>query len=110
MLKKSLQISGTLTAFLLFLSITINDKPVFSYVYDLISPVTKYAQNHIQSFFNKSLDTSETYSKKIFANSVPHFNDSVRSKLASGKRTAGAPLENIELEDKQELDQLIKNH
>lgn len=111
MIKTALSISGLLIGFLLFMSITVNDKPIFSHVYGFISPATKYAQNQTEDFFAKTFQSTQSYSKKIFDNSVPKVKDSVESKLSSTlKKAAGEPQEKITPKDKEELDQLIKNH
>ena len=110
-MKTILQIFGLLFGFLLFLTIEINDKPIFSHIYRVISPATQYAQNATEDFFARSFSSSKTYSKKLFDNSVPKVKDSVKSKLAAHKKTiVEEPAEHITKEDKQELDQLIKNH
>jgi hypothetical protein len=111
-MKAALKISGLLIGFLLFLSVTINGKPIFNYVYDAISPATKYAQNATQDFFGRSMNSTEVYSKKLFDNSVPKVKDSVKSKLSSTlkKAVAAEPEEKIMESEKKELDQLIKNH
>ncbi len=110
MIKTTLSIFGLLVGFLLFMSITVNNKPMFSHVYEFISPATKYAQNKTEEFFEKSFQSTQTYSKKIFDNSVPKVKDSVKSKLAAQGKVGSEPLEKIPIEDKEELDQLIKNH
>lgn len=110
MIKTTLSITGLFVAFLLLMSITVNDKPIFSHVYKLISPATNFAQNETEEFFAKFLDSTQSYTKKIFDNSVPKLKDSVQSKLSSRlKKAAGEPQEKITLRDKEELDQLIKN-
>jgi hypothetical protein len=111
-MKTAFKISGLLIGFLLFLSITVNNKPIFHHVYNVISPATIYAQNATAAFFDRSVNSTETYSKKLFDNSVPKLKDSVDSKLASTlKKAAKAePEEKIMESEKRELDQLIKNH
>lgn len=110
MIKTTLSIFGLLVGFLLFMSITINNKPMFSHVYEFISPATKYAQSRTEDFFAKSFQSTQTYSKKIFDNSVPKVKDSVKSKLSAQGKVGSEPLEKITTEDKAELNQLIKNH
>jgi hypothetical protein len=109
-MKTALKISGLLIGFFLFLSITYKDKPFFNYVYDVISPATKYVQSATVGFFHRSVSNTQTYSKKLFDNSVPKMKDSVGSKFSAPKRTAGEPEEAITTDDKEELDALIKNH
>lgn len=107
------KITGLLFGFLIFLSVTINDKPIFSYIYKVISPMTTASQEAVASFFNRSVNSTEKYSKKLFDNSVPKgMKDSVDSKLSSTLKKASAkePQEQIHESEKRELNQLIKNH
>ncbi len=110
MIKTAFSIFGLLVGFLLFMSITVGNKPMFSYVYEFISPATKYAQNKAEDFFAQSFESTQSYSKKIFDNSVPKIKDSVKSKFSAQKKMGGEPEEKITTQDKQELNQLIKNH
>lgn len=106
----ALKTFGIMIATVLLLSITIKDKPLFSYIYDVISPATKAGQSTITSLFDKSLEGTQDYSKKLFDNSVPKVKDAVKSQLASQKKNVAEPAEKILDEEKEELDQLIKNH
>lgn len=110
MIKTTFSIFGLLVGFLFFMSITFNNKPLFSYVYEFISPTTKYAQNKVETFLSKSFESTESYSRKIFENSVPKVKDSVKSKLSAHKKMGGEPEEKITHKEKQQLDQLIKNN
>lgn len=95
----------------LVFSIRVKNQPVFGHIYDLISPATKSAQNATESFFKRSFSHTQTYSKKIFDNSIPRVKDSVKSKLSSQKKVEIAePAEKITEEEKSQLDDLIKNH
>lgn len=97
--------------FLIFLSITVDDRPIFTYIYKSISPVTTAAQELVEGFFNRSIAGTKTYSRKIFDNSVPKIKDSVKSKLSSQlKNQDNVFEEKITEEDRSELDALIKNH
>jgi hypothetical protein len=110
-MKSALKTLGLLVTFLLVMSITIKDRPLFTYVYEFISPATEYAQDATEEFFERSVTSTQSYSKKIFDNSVPKVKDSVKSKLASRAKTEIAePAERIMEEEKEELDELIKNH
>ncbi len=111
-MRTAIKVSCLLFGFLIVLSVTINDKPIVSYIYKAISPATTYSQDAIASFFNRSVNSTEKYSKKLFDNSVPKVKDSVDSKLSSTLKKAAAsePQEKILDREKQELDQLIKNH
>src|SRR3712207_677551 len=108
-MKTLFKTAGLLLGFFLLLCITIKDKPLFTYIYDVISPGTKYAQEATEGFFSRSVSSTHTYSKKLFDNSVPKVRDTVKSKLSSNKKMVVIE-ERISEEDKQELDQLIKNH
>lgn len=110
-MKIALRITGLFVIFILFLSITINSKTIFAHFYQLISPVTIAAQEATEDFFERSITGTKRYSKKMFDNSVPNIKDSVKSKLASPiGRTQKAPLEDITPHEREELNDLIKNH
>ena len=109
-MKTIFSIFGLLVVFLVMLSVEISGKPIFSHIYGVISPATKSAQNATQKFFSKSVDSTQTYSKKLFNNSEPRVRDAVKSKLSSTKKMVSEPAEKITDEEKKELDQLIKNH
>lgn len=101
----------TAIALLLFLSITINKKPIFNHVYGVISPLTTTLQNGTENMVSSSLNSLQDYAKKLFDNSRPKVRDQVGTKAAAPKRhVPGAPLEKITQEDKEALDSLIKNH
>lgn len=109
-MKTLFSIFGLLVVLLLFLSIEINDKPIFAHIYKIISPATQYAQNTAEDLFSKSVDSTQTYSKKLFNNSEPKVRDAVKSKLSSTKKMVAEPAERITEDEKKKLDQLIKNH
>jgi hypothetical protein len=109
-MRSAFKLFGLFTSFLFILSITFKDKTLFYHIYDVISPLTIMAQRTTEDFFQRSLSGTKTYSKKIFDNSIPNFNDSVKSRLASPQKTSGTnPSELITDEEKKELDDLIKN-
>ena len=100
-----------LIAFFFFLTIEVKDKPIFSHIYGIISPATKTVQNATEDLIEKSVDNTQSFSKKLFDNSVPKVKDSVRSKQASlKKRMVAEPAERITEKEKEELNSLIKNH
>jgi len=111
-MKTALKICGIIIGFFVFLSITVKNKPIFNYIYEVTSPATKFAQNATEEFFGRSVNSTEEYSKKLFDNSVPKVRDAVDSKLSSTLKRAAAtePEEKILESEKKELDQLIKNH
>jgi hypothetical protein len=92
---------------ILVLSINIKDRPLFSYIYDVISPATESVQDSVASFFSDSFSNTHKVSKQLFDNSVPKVKDKISSKLSA---PAGKPQEKIEREEKQQLDDLIKDH
>lgn len=102
---------GILSAFLFFLSINVNGKPIFNSIYKVISPMTLSIQDVTEGFLKRSVSNTKDYSKKIFDNSVPKVRDSVKSKFSANQKNAMSTIEEkITDEDKEELDALIKNH
>jgi hypothetical protein len=98
------------TATIFFLSIEIGKKPIFSHIYNVISPATKGAQNLAESLFGNSVDKTQKFSKDLFDNSTPRMKDSVKSKMSSLKNHKGLPQEQIPERDRKKLDELIKSH
>ena len=94
-------------AFILVLSINVNNKPIFTHIYKVISPATESAQKSIHAFFSSSFSKSQKVSKQLFDNSVPAMKDKISSKLSA---PAGKPLEKIHTEEREQLDDLIKDH
>ena len=109
-MRSLLRFIGTTVFLLVVLSITIKDETIFDHIYGVISPATKSAQKITESFVAKSFESTEEYGRKIFDNSVPKLKDSVKSKLSANKRKLSAPLDDIPVEDKQQLERLIKSH
>lgn len=109
-MKKVLGVLGIFIATVLFLSIEVGNKPIFGHIYKMISPATKGAQEATEGFFNRSMNKTEKYSKKLFDNSIPKVNDSVKSKMSSVKKKTTEPLEDITEREKEQLDDLIKTH
>lgn len=109
-MKTAAKFFGLLIAFLIVMSINVNDKPIFAYVYDFISPATNSAQDATEGFFKRSMSSTSSYSKKLFDNSVPRVKDSVKSQLSSSRKQVAEPAERITEEEKEQLDDLIKNH
>lgn len=100
----------TLFIFMCFLTIEVNDRPIFNHIYKVISPATTFVQNSVEGVFKKSIAGTKDYSRKLFDNSVPRVKDSVDSKLSGRSKIISEPLENISEKDRRELNQLIKNH
>lgn len=94
-------------ALVLVLSININNKPIFAHIYKVISPATESAQKSVQGFFSSSFSKTQKVSKQLFDNSVPAVKDKISSKQSA---LIGKPLEKIEKEEREQLDELIKDH
>lgn len=110
-MRSALKYCGLFLLVVVIFSITINDRPVFSYIYQAISPATKLAQRKTLDLFHYTADVSETYTKKLFDNSTPRFKDSVKSRLSARKHASDRePLDEIRREDKEQLDELIRSH
>ena len=105
-----LKITGFFTLVVLMLSITVNGKPLFSHIYNVISPATTTAQEVAESLFDSSVKAGRNLTHKLFDNSVPKLKDSVRSRQAAPAKPDGTPAEFIKPEEKEELDELIKSH
>jgi hypothetical protein len=101
---------GFFVALVIILSITINTKPLFSYIYQVISPATNYAQNIAQDLLNGTVKSAQDLTKKLFDNSVPKQKDTLKTKYSAPKRGDGTPQEEIVVEEKEQLDELIKTH
>jgi len=101
-MKSVLKVSGLLIVFLIFLSITVKDKPIFNYIYSGISPLTIESQNIVEDFVKRTLSGTKNYSVKIFDNSNPRFKEVMDTKVSS------LATEKITDEDKSKLDDLIR--
>jgi hypothetical protein len=102
MLKSTLKYAGICVAVVLFLTITVNNKTLFQYIYSAISPATRATQQATQDLVSFAFDKTHGYGKKLFDNSVPR----VRAKAEN----MAAPAEFINEEEKEQLDDLIKAH
>ena len=110
MIISSFKIISLSLVIIFILSININQKPAFYYINEAISPLMETAQKGVENFFQRSLHGTKIYSKKIFENSVPKVNDSIKSKLSSHRNKDLGPLEEIKTEEKAELDELIRKY
>ncbi len=108
-MKRALHIFGLVMLTICALSITVNDRTLFSTIYNVISPATKLAQRGALSAFNYSANKVQVFTHQIFDNSVPKA-DAVRSKFSAPSRghAVSAPAEHIESHEKEQLDDLIK--
>jgi len=109
-MKTFLKIAGLFLFLILLLSVTVKEKPLFSYIYQAISPATVYVQDKAESFFASSFSSTQKYSQRLFSNSLPKVKDAVASKTAGPVRGKAEPLEKIMIEEKEQLDELIKSH
>lgn len=111
MIKTAIKLTMLLFIFVFILSIDVGNRTLFSHLYEIVSPATKYAQKKSTVLLEKSVSTAKDYSMKLFDNSVPRLRDSVKSKLSSqGKNRAGEPAEKITEDEKSQLNDLIKNN
>lgn len=109
-MKTVLGIFGIFTATVLFLAIEIKGEPIFSHIYDVISPATQATQEATEDFFERSMNKTERYSRKLFDNSVPRVNDAIQSTMSGVKKNVQEPSEKITDTEKAQLDELIKSH
>ena len=109
-MKTFLKLAGLFLLMLILLCITVKDQPMFGHIYKVISPATTFVQDKAESFFASSFSTTQKYSKKLFSNSMPKVKDAVVSKQAAPTREKAEPLEKITVEEKEQLDDLIKSH
>lgn len=109
-MKTALKITGLVIGLILFLSITVKNKPIFNHIYSVISPMTTSAQKATEGFFSRSVTSTHSYSKKLFDNSDPRLGDAVKTKMSGLRKNVADPAEDISEREKQQLDQLIKTH
>ncbi len=110
MIKTAIKLTMLLFIFTFILSFEVGNKPLFSHLYEMVSPASKYAQKKTTVFLEESVSATKNYSRKLFDNSVPKLKDSVKSKLSSqGKIRGGDPAEKITEDEKNQLNDLIKN-
>jgi hypothetical protein len=109
-MKTVIGIFGIFTSTVLFLAIEINGEPIFSHIYEVISPATQATQKATEDFFDRSMNKTQRYSRKLFDNSVPKVNDAIKSKMSGVKKSVQEPAEKITDSEKAELDELIKSH
>ncbi len=109
-MKPLVRVLGFFIGIVLFLSITVNNKTIFSYIYQVISPATMGAQSLTGSVFKNGFHMTKGYTKKLFDNSDPKIKDAVRTKLSGQKKSVNEPDERILPDEKEELDELIKSH
>lgn len=113
-MKSLLKAVGICFLTIFVLCLTINGKPVFEPVYDVLSHLTIPFQKGAESVLASVFNSTQDYSRKLFNNSVPKVKDAVKSRASAPVRNSGAkksePSEDILVEEKEELDELIKSH
>ena len=111
-MKTLLKIIGLCFLTVFVLCLNINGKPLFEPVYSVLSHVSIPFQNATASLLASAASSTQEYSRKLFNNSVPKVRDAVKSRAAAPSRdfVKGTPSEEIMVEEKEELDDLIKSH
>lgn len=109
-MKTLITIAGVFTLTVLFLCVNIGGKPIFEPIYSVLSHVTVPVQNATVSLLGSAFNSTQDYSRKLFHNSVPKVKDAVKSRASAPVRAGGEPSEVILVEEKEELDELIKSH
>ncbi len=106
-----IKIVGICVVTVFVLCLNVKGKPLFEPVYKILSHISIPVQNATRSLFASALQSGQEYSRKLFHNSVPKVRDAVKSRASAPSRTAGGePKEEILVEEKEELDDLIKSH
>ena len=105
-----LRIIGICCLTIFVLCLNVNGKPIFEPVYSVLSHLTTPFQNAAESLLSSAFSSGQEYSRRIFHNSVPKLKDAVKSRASGPVRKSGAPSEEILIEEKEELDELIKSH
>lgn len=103
-----LKVLGISLCLILVLSITVKRRTLFSYIYGVISPLTITVQGATEEFITSSYKTTQSYSKRIFNNSLPRIQDTVKNNLSAPVRSNVDPEEDITASEKQDLDSLIR--
>lgn len=109
-MKIALRVIGVFVGVVLLLCITIKERTIFTHIYNVISPVTVATQEYAEDLFGNSVAATRRYTKKLFDNSVPKIKDSIKTGQAATYRRPGLTEEIIQVEEKGELDELIKSH
>ncbi len=113
-MKTVIKIVGICVVTVFVLCLNVNGKPLFEPVYTILSHISIPVQNATESLFASAFQSGQEYSQKLFHNSVPKVRDAVKSRASGPSRitgqVTGEPKEEILLEEKEELDDLIKSH
>lgn len=109
-MKTVFKIVGICALTIFVLCMNVNGKPIFEPVYSVLSHLTVPFQNASESLLSSALTSAQDYSRRLFNNSVPKMRDAVKSRASGPVRKSAAPSEEILVEEKEELDELIKSH
>ncbi len=111
-MKTLLKILGLCFLTMFVLCLNVNGKPIFEPVYSALSKISIPFQKATESLLASAISSTQEYSRKLFNNSVPKVRDAVKSRAAAPSRfnVKGTPSEEIMVEEKEELDDLIKSH
>lgn len=107
MLKKIAMCCAMFAATFILLSITVGDSPLFTKIYRWTSPVTTATQNFIAKMVGSGWESSRTVGRKIFHNSHPK---RAAASSSSVKTPVVAPQEEVPENDRQQLNDLIKDY
>lgn len=108
-----------LTVFFLLLSYPVKNKPIFNYVYEVTSPLTKPLYKNTNQFVSQGISKTKVLFKELFFNSEPkvsiqEFTDSVNQRFSSQNKKQKKDLSNersyddISNKDKIEAKKLFK--
>ncbi len=109
-MKTALKIVAVCALTVFVLCLNVNGRPMFEPVYSVLSHITIPFQNVTGSVLASALTSTQDYSRRLFNNSVPKVRDAVKSRASGPVRKSGEPSEEILVEEKVELDELIKSH
>lgn len=107
-----LKFSITFLVSFVILSFQVNNKTIFAHLNEITGPIGQEVQSSIQKSVNRSYQKSKKISKEFLENSDPKYFDSVNSSRSSTefKKSHGMVLEQLENDDVQKLDKVIKNN
>jgi len=94
------------------MSFQVNNKTIFSHLSEITGPIGSDVQSSLQKSVKRSYKKSKEIGEEFFSNSDPKYIDSINSKRSSTKvkNGHGMVLEQIQQDDMQELDEVIKKN
>lgn len=105
MIKLIFKFTLTFVFCFIVLSFQVSNKPIFNHISDYTGPIGA----DIQKSISKSFDHTYSKSKKLFTNSVPTLEDTVKSKKSAlGKKLKD--MEELKKDEIKKLDDLIRNN